>query len=55
MPQRGMEKLKILGIIAIAVVLIDVLGFMAWVWSGQIPADGFYIGAITANIIKAII
>lgn len=49
---------RILGIVAFiaaAIIALDVLGFMAWVASGQVPADGFYLGAITSNIIKCII
>jgi hypothetical protein len=37
---------------AISLLLIDALGLMAWIASGQTPADGFYLGAISANIIK---
>ena len=32
--------------------MFDVLGFYLWFFSGQVPADGFYIGALTANLIK---
>jgi hypothetical protein len=37
---------------ALAILAADLVGFVAWVASGQTPADGFYIGAITGNIIK---
>ena len=37
------------------VVAVDLFGFMAWIASGQTPVDGFYIGAITANVLRAII
>jgi hypothetical protein len=43
-----------LSIVAI-IIVIDVLGFMAWAMSGQAPVDGFYVGAITTNILRAII
>lgn len=43
-----------LGVVAI-VIAVDFLGFMAWIASGQTPVDGFYVGAITANVLKAII
>ena len=39
----------------ILVVTVDILGFIAWIVSGQVPADGFYIGAITANILKVLL
>jgi len=35
--------------------LVDLLGFTAWILSGQTPADGFYIGALTANFISLFI
>lgn len=38
-----------------SVLVLDALGFVAWSVSGQQPADNFYIGAITTNILKAII
>lgn len=34
--------------------LLDVMGFMAWILSGQIPTDNYYVGTITAHIVKAI-
>jgi hypothetical protein len=37
------------------IMIIDVLGFMMWTLSNQSPVDGFYVGAITSNIIKMII
>lgn len=41
---------------AVAIIAtVDVFGFMAWVASGQTPADGFYIGAITANVLRALL
>ena len=38
-----------------AIVALDVFGFMAWIVSGQVPVDGFYIGAITANVLRALL
>jgi len=41
---------------AIATIMaVDFLGFMMWILSSQMPVDGFYVGAITANILKAIL
>lgn len=59
MPRSRMETIKktaaVAGGIALAILAIDFVGFVAWVGSGQVPADGFYVGRITAEIIKAII
>lgn len=33
-------------------VLTDFAGWLAWALSGQMPADGFYWGAITSHIIS---
>lgn len=38
--------------IAGAVLLIDALGFLLWAMSGQLPVDDFYIGTITAHILR---
>ena len=39
----------------IAIILvIDVLGFLFWIASGQLPADNFYIGSITSHILSAV-
>ena len=40
----------LLGILA-----LDVLGFIMWAMSGQLPIDNFYIGTITAHTLRAII
>lgn len=49
------DTLKIIGGVIIAVLVLDAFGFMAWVLSGQLPADDFYIGTITAHVLRAII
>ncbi len=36
----------------IGILIADFLGFMIWVNSGQMPTDGYYIGEITASIIR---
>ena len=36
------------------IIMIDMIGFILWSVSGQQPADGFYIGAITKGIISLI-
>lgn len=59
MPRSRMETLKktagIIAGVAVAILVIDFMGFASWIASGQVPADGFYLGRITAEIIKAII
>lgn len=49
------NALKIAGGVAIALLLLDVLGFIAWAMSGQFPADDFFIGSITTHILRAIV
>lgn len=39
----------------ITILIIDMLGFVVWIISGQLPVDSFYIGTITAHILQAII
>lgn len=48
---RTSPSVVILSVLA-SVLALDLFGFIAWFASNQSPADGFYIGAITANIIK---
>jgi hypothetical protein len=45
---------KILFILG-AVLAVDFLGFIAWIFSGQFPVDGFYFGVITSSVIKLFI
>lgn len=47
--------LKIISGTAAAILLIDAAGFALWILSGQYPADNFYIGTITAHILRAIL
>lgn len=47
------DTLIIAGGVLLALLAFDALAFFAWVFSGQHPADGFYAGAITANLLKA--
>lgn len=46
--------LKIIGGVTLGLMALDVLGFTAWVLYGQIPADGFYLGAVTVKILHAL-
>lgn len=43
----------ILGFIVVWLML-DVLGFIMWGLSGQIPVDGFYLGAITKGLLTLV-
>lgn len=36
----------------LVVVMIDILGYGLWKVTGQTPQDGFFIGALTSEIIK---
>ena len=47
--------LKIIIYTILIILAIDLVGFIAWIVSGQLPVDNFYIGTITANIIKLFI
>lgn len=49
------NTLQIAFTIVAVILVIDFLGFMAWAMSGQHPVDGFYVGAITTNVLKAIL
>ena len=49
---------NILSVVAVTlglIVIVDIFGFMAWIASGQTPADGFYIGALTASVLRALL
>ena len=47
--------IKIIGGIIVVVLLADVIGFMLWILSEQIPVDNFYLGSITANTLRAVV
>ncbi len=47
-----MKKILSFTIDAVLIILtLDFLGFVMWAMSGQMPADGFYIGAITHHLL----
>ena len=53
-PERSAAR-EIAGVIAgviATIAAVDVFGFMAWIASGQHPADSFYIGTLTAHAIR---
>lgn len=41
----------ILGLTGI-IIATDVFGLFAWILSGQVPADSFFIGTISAHIVR---
>ena len=49
------EIIKIIGGVVLLVLFFDVLGFSAWILSGQVPYDNFYIGSITAHVVNLFI
>lgn len=46
--------MKYLLFFLLVVLLIDFMGFTAWVISGQLPKDNVYIGAISNAIIQLV-
>lgn len=48
------KKSNIILDIVLLILLVDFLGFVAWTLSGQLPADGFFIGRITTEVLKLI-
>lgn len=50
-----MHTIKIIGGALAFILALDFFAFLLWIMSGQHPVDGFYAGAITANIIKALL
>lgn len=49
-----MTNKKKIGAVILTLLFLDILGFIAWSLSGQIPADGFYIGIITKAVLSFI-
>lgn len=34
------------------ILTLDAIGFIAWVASGQVPPDSFYLGTLTAHMVS---
>lgn len=49
------EIIKTTATIAAGILMIDAAGLVLWVLSGQYPADSFFVGTITAYILRAIL
>jgi hypothetical protein len=45
------DLIEILVTTVLIILLIDVIGFSAWAYTGQVPPDGCYVGSITAHIL----
>lgn len=45
---------KIIFGIILGILLVDFLGALAWMWSGQCPTSNFYIGTITIHLLRFI-
>lgn len=50
-----MNITKIILTIVAVVLIVDFLGFTAWVASGQQPVDNFYVGSITTHALRAVL
>jgi hypothetical protein len=48
------KTLKTIGLVLLAILAVDFFGFMAWAMSGQYPLDDFYIGTLTAHVLRAL-
>jgi hypothetical protein len=49
-----MKILQYIMLTALIIITIDFLGLLAWVYSGQVPADNFFIGSITYHLLHFI-
>jgi len=49
------KNIVIVGTVAGILLLIDLVGMISWMFSGQIPPDSFYLGSTSKNIILFII
>lgn len=48
------QAIQTVAVVAIILLALDFVMMIAWGVSGQYPADSFYFGAISRNIIQAI-
>jgi len=49
------DIVRIIGGMLVLILLIDVFCFLLWIGSGQVPADNFYMGTLTAHMLQFII
>ncbi len=50
-----MENIKIIFGAVVGYLMLDAVMFMAWVYSGQVPYNGIYLGRVTTEILKIFI
>jgi hypothetical protein len=50
-----MSTLKFIGTLILALLIIDFLGALAWIWTGQQPQGTFYIGTLTLHVLRLIV
>ena len=44
----------IIGVL-VGVLIADFVGFLAWVYSGQVPSGGFWLGRLTFEFLKVVL
>ena len=44
----------IIGVI-VFVLIADFVGFLAWIYSGQVPSGGFWLGRLTFEFLKVVL
>ena len=49
------KTLQEVSTIIIFILLLDVAGFAAWLVSDQVPADHFYVGGLTAYVLRVVL
>lgn len=49
------KTLQEISTIIIFILLLDVAGFAAWLLSGQVPVDSFFVGSLTAHALRALL
>lgn len=49
------EYAKVILVLALFLLLLDFFGFALWATSGQMPADGLYLGKLTTEMIKLLL
>jgi len=49
------QFINVLLSVMMVALIVDAVAFVMWSLSGQTPIDGFYIGAITKNILHFVV
>jgi hypothetical protein len=53
--RRVKDALRAAAVVLVVMVVADIVGFVAWKLSGQMPADDMFIGTITKKVVNKII